>query len=750
MSYQLGIDLGTTYTAAAICRGTDRAPAGADVVTLGTRSPTVASVLYLADDGSILVGEAAERRALTDPDRVVREFKRRIGDEIPMMIAGRPHQAHELAARMIRWVVDQVSEREGGPPRRIAITHPAAWGQHKKDLLSQALGTVGLSVTFLAEPQAAAVSYASAERVESGSTIAVYDLGGGTFDAAVVRKTGGSGFELLGQPEGIERLGGVDFDEVVFGHVREGIGAPFDELDPDDQDVLSAVARLRRECVDAKEALSSDTEATIPVLLPDLRTQTRLTRGEFEAMIRPALEETVGALRRAVSSAGLTPEDLNAVLLVGGSSRIPLVSQLVSDELGRPVAVDADPKTSIALGAALAISPQQQQQPQRAAALPVPQPDLGAGRGRPGGPNGPGGPGGRGMGTGMGPGVGAAAAAAGAGAYLANSPPVSPASQQGPLGGGQRLAGQGGQGGLGGPGGPPKSPPRPPARQAPPPPPPQNRPAAFTERAAPARPAMAYQRPEFEDRSAFADEDRRRQTTLLVGVGGVVAIVVIVAAIFLWPKSSDADSTSSTSDLTPEETTSAPPATHSSSTGATKATPKTTPRTTPRTTPKTTPSPAPTTTGGATTGATTGTPSTTGATTGTPTTTGGTTGTPTTTGGTTGTPTTTGGTTGAPATTGGTTASPSGATTGSSSGTSGSAGSTGTGSSSSGTGSSTGASGASAPSNSGTPGTSNGLQSAPQRPAPAISNQPVSQQPSDPPTGANMLISPSRPTSNPL
>ncbi|MDQ2709285.1 MAG: Hsp70 family protein, partial [Actinomycetota bacterium] len=377
MSYQLGIDLGTTYTAAAICRGTDRAPAGADVVTLGTRSATVASVLYLADDGSILVGEAAERRALTDPDRVVREFKRRIGDDVPLLIGGRPHQAHELAARLVRWVVDQVSEREGGPPRRIAVTHPAAWGQHKKDLLAAALRTVGLTVTFLAEPQAAAVSYASAERVEPGSTIAVYDLGGGTFDAAVVRKTGGSGFELLGQPEGIERLGGVDFDEVVFGHVREGLGSALDDLDPDDKDVLSAVARLRRECVEAKEALSSDTEATIPVLLPELRTQSRLVRSEFEAMIRPALEETVEALRRAVSSAGLTPADLTAVLLVGGSSRIPLVSQLVSDGLGRPVAVDADPKTAIALGAALAISPQQTQRPAAGAAGPQARPSAG-------------------------------------------------------------------------------------------------------------------------------------------------------------------------------------------------------------------------------------------------------------------------------------------------------------------------------------------------------------------------------------
>ncbi|GAA5145093.1 hypothetical protein GCM10023321_02440 [Pseudonocardia eucalypti] len=554
MTYQLGIDLGTTYTAASIGRAGQRTP---DVVTLGARSATVASVMYLADDGSVLVGESAERRALTDPDRVVREFKRRIGDEIPLLIGSRQYQAHELGARMTRWVVDLVSEREGGPPRRIAVTHPAAWGAHKKDLLGRALHDVGLSVTFLAEPQAAAVSYASAERVDVGSTIAVYDLGGGTFDAAVVRKTQNGGFELLGQPEGLERLGGVDFDEAVFSHVRESLGGQLEGLDPEDPDVLTAVARLRRECVEAKEALSSDTEATIPVLLPNLRSQSRITRGEFEAMIRPALEETILALRRAINSAGLTPADLSAVLLVGGSSRIPLVSQLVSDELGRPVAVDADPKTAIAMGAALAISPQ-----------PPPQP------GPPPGVQGSGG---------LRPsqaGVGAAGAIGGA-AFRSGPPPAS---------GGQSAGGQGG-----------------------PPPPPQ--------RPEPQRPSIAEpQRPDVapaafadggHEGEQYAEQSKPKQNGMLIGVGAVVAIGAILAAIFLWPKSSDTpDNTSNT--LTPETsapaTTSAPePAKHTTpkpkpkppaatthnqtttvtkppSTSTTPSTPKTTP-TTPKTTP---------------------------------------------------------------------------------------------------------------------------------------------------------------------
>jgi actin-like ATPase involved in cell morphogenesis len=361
MTYQLGIDLGTTYTAASVSRATEQQHADPEMVSLGDRAVQVPSVLYLAPDGSVLVGEAAERRASTDPDRVVREFKRQIGDEIPLVVGGRPYPAHELAATLVAWVVQRVAEREGGPARRIALTHPASWGQHKKELLHGALAARGLNVTFLAEPQAAALSYAAAERVERGSTIAVYDLGGGTFDAAVVRKNGT--FTLLGRPEGIDRLGGIDFDDAVFTHVREAVGDAFDQLDPADDTAVAAVSRLRRECKEAKEALSADTEVRIAVLLPGLQTAVRLTRGEFEAMIRPQLEESVDALHRAVVSADLAPPDLTAVLLVGGSSRIPLVAQLVSAAFDRPVAVDADPKNAIALGAALSISPRPESWP---------------------------------------------------------------------------------------------------------------------------------------------------------------------------------------------------------------------------------------------------------------------------------------------------------------------------------------------------------------------------------------------------
>ncbi|MCY7341972.1 MAG: Hsp70 family protein, partial [Pseudonocardia sp.] len=343
----MGIDLGTTWSAAAVCRDGEPRP---EVVRLGETTASVASMVFLAQDGSMLCGEAAHRRAVTDSRLVVREFKRRIGDDTPLVVDGNTVAAETVAARFVAWILAVVGDREGGPAERVTLTHPAEWGSHKRDALDAALAVHGVTgVAFLSEPEAAAIGYASEGRV--GSAVAVYDLGGGTFDAAVVRRVDGGGFEILGRPVGIEHLGGVDFDEAVFDHVRDAVGEAWLTLDPFDPDVQTAVAGLRRECTAAKEALSADTEVMVPVMLPGHHSQVRLGRAEFEERIRPAIVETVEALRRAIASAG--SPDLDAVLMVGGSSRIPLVAQLVSAELGRPIAVDVDPKSVIATGAAV-------------------------------------------------------------------------------------------------------------------------------------------------------------------------------------------------------------------------------------------------------------------------------------------------------------------------------------------------------------------------------------------------------------
>ncbi|GAA4925202.1 Hsp70 protein [Actinomycetospora succinea] len=347
MGYGLGVDLGTTFTAAAVDRD-----GRVEMASLGDRAAAVPSVILIREDGAVLTGDAAERRAASEPDRVAREVKRRFGDPMPLILGGSPYAAGDLMARQLGDVVRAVSEREGGMPDVVTLTHPANWGPYKRELFDQIPRQAGLrNVRMITEPEAAAAHYATNERLEDGATVAVYDLGGGTFDATLLR-TSGNGFELLGTPEGIEGLGGIDFDEAVFTHVDRVLGGPVSELDPSDPRATSAVIRLRQDCVLAKEALSADTETTIPVMLPSLQTEVRLTRGEFEDMVRPSIAATIASLRRALDSARVQPEQLTTVLLVGGSSRIPLVSQMVSAELGRPTAVDAHPKHAIVLGAA--------------------------------------------------------------------------------------------------------------------------------------------------------------------------------------------------------------------------------------------------------------------------------------------------------------------------------------------------------------------------------------------------------------
>ena len=350
MSYQVGVDLGATFTAAAVCRA-----GRADVVTFGPRTTFLPSVAHVNPDGSLVLGEAAEQRAQNEPDRVARQFTRRVGDGTPLRLGGVSMTADALAARYVAHVVGSVAALAGGPATRVALTHPAGWGQHRIESLHAALTAQGLrSTLFLSGAQAAARAYAERVPVAAGELIAVYDLGGSGFDAAVVRRAADGRFAAAGRAEDLE-IGGLDFDELVFDHVRTALGDRWTTLDSADPALRPALARLRRECTLAKEALSADTDVQIPVRLPGVDTRVRLARAEFEELIRPTVEETAATLHRAIDAAGSTPEDVSAVLLTGGSSRIPLVTQVVSEVLGRPVVVAPNPKGDTAIGAALAV-----------------------------------------------------------------------------------------------------------------------------------------------------------------------------------------------------------------------------------------------------------------------------------------------------------------------------------------------------------------------------------------------------------
>jgi molecular chaperone DnaK len=356
MPYVLGVDVGTSRTRAAVCRDTHVGWTDPVPVALGTRHPGVPTVVYLAPDRSVMVGEEAERQAGGDPVRVARGFTRRIGDDVPLVLGGFPCTAQELTAVLVRWVVDRVAEQEGGPADALVVTHPAEWGVHRKGLLHHELARQGLGeVTLLPEPIAVAEGYPAAPTTP-GDLLATYGLGAGTATAAMLRRTTVGTFELVGDIAGAEPLGGGHFDDAVVECVRAQLGRALDGLDPADPQAWLAMARLRGMCTGAKEMLSTEFEVIVPVRLPDEPADVRVTRTEFERVIRPAVAAGADLLPRAVRAAGVEAKDLSVVVLTGGSVRVPLVPQLVDAALAGAAksVVVPDPEAAVALGAATA------------------------------------------------------------------------------------------------------------------------------------------------------------------------------------------------------------------------------------------------------------------------------------------------------------------------------------------------------------------------------------------------------------
>ncbi|MEX5720917.1 Hsp70 family protein [Geodermatophilus maliterrae] len=348
MSHSLGIDLGTSFAAAAVAR--DRR---AEMVPLGDTSAVAHAAVHVGEGGSVTSGDAAARRAVSDPDRVARDLKRRLGDPTPVVLGGVPFPVTALLGTLLRTVLVRAVEVSAGEPDTVVLTHPADWGPVQCRALADVAGSAGLTrYSTVTEPEAAAAYHGATRHVETGEVVAVYDLGGGTFDATVLRRTP-DGTEVMGAPDGVECLGGADFDDAVLAHVDAAAGGFLHLLDLSDARTVVALARLRQDCTAAKEALSFDTETTIPVFLPGRHLEVRLSRQEFQDLIRVPVESTLRALRRALQSAGVAPGELSSVLLVGGSSQIPLIAEMVSREFGCPAVLDAHPKHAVALGAAI-------------------------------------------------------------------------------------------------------------------------------------------------------------------------------------------------------------------------------------------------------------------------------------------------------------------------------------------------------------------------------------------------------------
>jgi molecular chaperone DnaK (HSP70) len=307
LPYTLGIDVGASRAAAAITR--------LDGPHRGAPHP----VTPVSADPGPFVG--------------------RIGDEVPVVLGNRQHNAHELMATGIDRIVEQVAAHQGTRPAGVTVTHPPTWGPYRIDLLRESLSRVGLGDSALVpEPVAAAVAAAGRHRLDGPSPVAVYDLGGTSVTATLLVPTA-DGFEIVGRPETARHPAGADFDDELLTLITSGRidpATPWDDL-----------AKLRQESVGAKHALSVRGE----VLVPPVRV--RVTRYEFEELIRPLLHQGVDVLLRALAGAGVPPARLAAIVLVGGSARIPLVRHVLGERLRRPIVVDAAPEATIASGAAL-------------------------------------------------------------------------------------------------------------------------------------------------------------------------------------------------------------------------------------------------------------------------------------------------------------------------------------------------------------------------------------------------------------
>ncbi|MFG6492124.1 Hsp70 family protein [Microbacterium sp. P03] len=348
--YYLAVDVGMSRTAAATARyGADRA-VHVDGFPLGRHLASAPTAVFVAE-GELLFSDAAIRRGIVQPERLVREFTRRIGDDVPIRAGDQRFTPEQLYARTVAWVVDTVSEREGREPSGVAVTVPLGWGDYRRELVRDALSREGWrDAVLFTEPEAAARHYVAERPLARERVLALYDLGGGTFDAAVLR-VGNGHVDVLGQPQGLSSFGGADLDDVVVRHAVQAAGLTAADLG-DDRESRMALTALRRECIEAKESLSFDSEAVIPVMLGGRSVTVRLTRSEFEDMIEAGIVDTVDALAEAIAGSQVAPAEIEAVLLTGGSSRIPRIAQLLSERFDRPIAVDSDPKAIMALGAA--------------------------------------------------------------------------------------------------------------------------------------------------------------------------------------------------------------------------------------------------------------------------------------------------------------------------------------------------------------------------------------------------------------
>lgn len=343
----IGIDLGTTNSEVAIIRD------GKPHVFEDDGDPILPSFVGLAEDGKLLVGKAARNQWIVAPERTVKSIKRKMGQDVKVKLGDHEYRPQEISAMILRTLKDRASSQLEMPVKKAVVTVPAYFNDDQRNATREAGELAGLEVVrILNEPTAASLTYDP--KNSDLQRILVYDLGGGTFDVSIVQAQSGV-IEVLSS-HGDTSLGGDDFDDLLFKHVVLKFQS---EHGVDLSTNVIARARLLRAVETAKRQLSFHPFVRLEeefIAEKDgqaLHLQMELSRGDYEEMIRPLLHRTMDCVQRALEDARLAPAAIDKVVLVGGSTRTPLVSALLEERLGQPAHQEVNPDLCVAMGAAI-------------------------------------------------------------------------------------------------------------------------------------------------------------------------------------------------------------------------------------------------------------------------------------------------------------------------------------------------------------------------------------------------------------
>jgi len=347
MGKTIGIDLGTTNSAVAVMEGGE-----AVIIPNPEGNRTTPSVVAFKN-GERQVGEVAKRQAITNPN-TIQSIKRHMGTDYKVEIDGKEYTPQEISAIILQHLKSYAEDYTGETVDKAVITVPAYFNDSERQATKDAGKIAGLEVErIINEPTAAALAY-GIDKSEQDQTVLVYDLGGGTFDVSIL-DIGDGTFEVV-STSGDNRLGGDDFDQVIIDHMvqefkkENGIDLSQDKM---------ATQRLKDAAEKAKKELSgvAQTQISLPFITAGdagpLHLEMNLTRAKFDELSNDLVERTMAPVRRALSDAEMSKNDIHKILLVGGSTRIPAVQESIKKELGQDPSKGVNPDEVVALGAAI-------------------------------------------------------------------------------------------------------------------------------------------------------------------------------------------------------------------------------------------------------------------------------------------------------------------------------------------------------------------------------------------------------------